>query len=297
MVNIVRPVQSILAYSTAYAGYDGSEFSLFLDQVKARYPHLKAYRSRVTEAWLAFGDEDLFAVAKLTYEDSRIRVPPKTWGDTTDHRTFNLFSRTIENFKIKRDKEEHHLKKSKSDAVILDAIGRYTKPLTTHELVLLTSSEVSTPIYEFYGPVVRQRDALRRTVGVISGSPAERYLMQVARNNKEDLSAELADVTRFVSMCDELEALDLHKREVKAVHIDGDTVRVVDVPTRHRYDGVPDLHPVGVRSDEMHYAIYSVKDVPDIIRDRVNALNILGRLEFVPNVGIKHSDKVFYVVI
>ena len=42
---------------------------------------------------------------------------------------------------------------------------------------------------------------------------------------------------------------------------------------------------------------YGLNDLPEIYRGRIDALNITEPMEFIPGVGIKHSDRIFYVVI
>jgi hypothetical protein len=216
-------------------------------------------------------------------------------GQAKPQNTFNLYSRTICNPRVNDSREEYHLKKSSDSNNIIVAIGKYVKPLSPQELVNLSGSDVSSTLYEFFNPLVRNLRRLRQNIGLVEGSPAERFMLNMGRSDTT-LPPELQPVTEYLESIDSYDAMNIHKREVHAVIIANDAVRVIAVPTRYRYDGVPDVVTFDDPS-KYEYTIYGHSEVPELYRNRINVLNITERMEFIPGVGIKHSDKVFYVVI
>jgi len=121
-------------------------------------------------------------------------------------------------------------------------------------------------------------------------------MLSVARDNAAALPFELQQVIEFLESHEELNAADPHKRAVHALIIADDGVRVMPVPTGYRYGGVPELVPTEIPGG-VEYLIYGLNDLPEIYRGRIDVLNIAEPMEFVPGVGIKHSDRLFYVVI
>jgi hypothetical protein len=292
MVNIVAKqlhIRERLYPEDSYAGQNGAVFTSFLSSARKAYPHLTFYRISSISAWIMFNKDDLYGVAKITYEDARIRLT----GKARD--TFNLYSRTICNPRVNDTRDQYHLKSSFDSNNILVAIGKYVKPLSPQELVNLSGSDVSSTLYEFFNPLVRNLRRLRQNIGLIEGSPAERFMLNMGRSDTT-LPPELQPVTEYLESIDSYNAMNIHKREVHAVIIANDAVRVVAVPTRYRYDGVPDVVTFDDPS-KYEYTIYGHSEVPELYRNRINVLNITERMEFIPGVGIKHSDKVFYVVI
>jgi hypothetical protein len=292
MVNIVAKqlhIRERLYPEGNYAGQNGAVFTSFLSSARKAYPHLTFYRISSISAWIMFNKDDLYGVAKITYEDARIRLT----GKARD--TFNLYSRTICNPRVHDTRDQYHLKSSSDSNNIIVAIGRYVKPLSPQELVNLSGSDVSSILYEFFNPLVRNLRRLRQNIGLVEGSPAERFMLNMGRSDTT-LPPELQLVTEYLESIDSYDAMNIHKREVHAVIIANDAVRVVAVPTRYRYDGVPDVVTFDDPS-KYEYTIYGHSEVPELYRNRINVLNITERMEFIPGVGIKHSDKVFYVVI
>ena len=292
MVNIVAKqsyIRERLYPEGNYHGDNGAVFTSFLSSARKAYPHLTFYRVSSLSAWIMFNKDDLYGVAKITYEDARIRRSSKPQN------TFNLYSRTIYNPRVSDYREEYNLKKSSDSNNIIVAIGRYVKPLSPQELVNLSGSDVSSILYEFFNPLVRNLRRLRQNIGLVEGSPAERFMLNMGRSDTT-LPPELQLVTEYLESIDSYDAMNIHKREVHAVIIANDAVRVIAVPTRYRYDGVPDVETFDDPS-KYEYTIYGHNEVPELYRNRINVLNITERMEFIPGVGIKHSDKVFYVVI
>jgi hypothetical protein len=292
MVNIVAKqsyIRERLYPEGNYAGHNGAVFTSFLSSARKAYPHLTFYRISSLSAWIMFNKDDLYGVAKITYEDARIRLT----GKARD--TFNLYSRTICNPRVNDTRDQYHLKSSSDSNNIIVAIGRYVKPLSPQELVNLSGSDVSSILYEFFNPLVRNLRRLRQNIGLVEGSPAERFMLNMGRSDTT-LPPELQLVTEYLESIDSYDAMNIHKREVHAVIIANDAVRVMAVPTRYRYDGVPDVVTFDDPS-KYEYTIYGHNEVPELYRNRINVLNITERMEFIPGVGIKHSDKVFYVVI
>ena len=293
MVNIVAKqsyIRERLYPEGNYHGDNGAVFTSFLSSARKAYPHLTFYRVSSLSAWIMFNKDDLYGVAKITYEDARIRRSSKPQN------TFNLYSRTICNPRVNDSREEYHLKKSSDSNNIIVAIGRYVKPLSPQELVNLSGSDVSSTLYEFFNPLVRNLRRLRQNIGLVEGSPADRFMLNMGRSGAVALPPELQLVTEYLESIDSYDAMNIHKREVHAVIIANDAVRVIAVPTRYRYDGVPDVVTFDDPS-KYEYTIYGHNEVPELYRNRINVLNITERMEFIPGVGIKHSDKVFYVVI
>ena len=292
MVNIVAKqlhIRERLYPEDSYAGQNGAVFTSFLSSARKAYPHLTFYRISSISAWIMFNKDDLYGVAKITYEDTRIRLT----GKARD--TFNLYSRTICNPRVNDTRDQYHLKSSSDSNNIIVAIGKYVKPLSPQELVNLSGSDVSSTLYEFFNPLVRNLRRLRQNIGLVEGSPAERFMLNMGRSDTT-LPPELQLVTEYLESIDSYDAMNIHKREVHAVIIANDAVRVIAVPTRYRYDGVPDVVTFDDPS-KYEYTIYGHNEVPELYRNRINVLNITERMEFIPGVGIKHSDKVFYVVI
>lgn len=292
MVNIVAKqlhIRERLYPEGNYAGQNGAVFTSFLSSARKAYPHLTFYRISSISAWIMFNKDDLYGVAKITYEDARIRLT----GKARD--TFNLYSRTICNPRVHDTRDQYHLKSSSDSNNIIVAIGKYVKPLSPQELVNLSGSDVSSTLYEFFNPLVRNLRRLRQNIGLVEGSPAERFMLNMGRSDTT-LPPELQLVTEYLESIDSYDAMNIHKREVHAVIIANDAVRVIAVPTRYRYDGVPDVVTFDDPS-KYEYTIYGHSEVPELYRNRINVLNITERMEFIPGVGIKHSDKVFYVVI
>lgn len=292
MVNIVAKqlhIRERLYPEDSYAGQNGAVFTSFLSSARKAYPHLTFYRISSISAWIMFNKDDLYGVAKITYEDTRIRLT----GKARD--TFNLYSRTICNPRVNDTRDQYHLKSSSDSNNIIVAIGKYVKPLSPQELVNLSGSDVSSTLYEFFNPLVRNLRRLRQNIGLVEGSPAERFMLNMGRSDTT-LPPELQLVTEYLESIDSYDAMNIHKREVHAVIIANDAVRVIAVPTRYRYDGVPDVVTFDDPS-KYEYTIYGHSEVPELYRNRINVLNITERMEFIPGVGIKHSDKVFYVVI
>lgn len=281
----------------SYAGNNGAIFTEFLKDVRKAYPHLTFWRTGSGEAWIMTHKNDLYGVAKISYDDVRVKRPASSWSTPSrDHMTFNLYSRTIVNPNVRDDRDEHHMKRTTSGSKLLPFIGGYVKALTAPELVRLTMPDVSHVIHEFYSPIVRRRDMCRRTAGLVPDSPVERYILSVSRAQAGTLPAELKPVLDYIEVSDELFSLNIRSREVRAVVFGPSEVRVMVIATRYRYDGVPDLAYI-TPTENAEYTIYGYDEVPQVIKDRVNVLNITEPLEFIPNVGVKHSDKVFYVVI
>ena len=292
MVNIVAKqlhIRERLYPEGNYAGQNGAVFTSFLSSARKAYPHLTFYRISSISAWIMFNKDVLYGVAKITYEDARIRLT----GKARD--TFNLYSRTICNPRVHDTRDQYHLKSSSDSNNIIVAIGKYVKPLSPQELVNLSGSDVSSTLYEFFNPLVRNLRRLRQNIGLVEGSPAERFMLNMGRSDTT-LPPELQLVTEYLESIDSYDAMNIHKREVHAVIIANDAVRVIAVPTRYRYDGVPDVVTFDDPS-KYEYTIYGHSEVPELYRNRINVLNITERMEFIPGVGIKHSDKVFYVVI
>jgi hypothetical protein len=292
MVNIVAKqsyIRERLYPEGNYSGDNGAVFTSFLSSARKAYPHLTFYRTSSISAWIMFNKDDLYGVAKITYEDARIRLT----GKARD--TFNLYSRTICNPRVHDTRDQYHLKSSSDSNNIIVAIGKYVKPLSPQELVNLSGSDVSSTLYEFFYPLVQNLRRLRQNIGLIEGSPAERFMLNMGRSDTT-LPPELQPVTEYLESIDSYDAMNIHKREVHAVIIANDAVRVIAVPTRYRYDGVPDVVTFDDPS-KYEYTIYGHSEVPELYRNRINVLNITERMEFIPGVGIKHSDKVFYVVI
>jgi hypothetical protein len=293
MVNIVAKqsyIRERLYPEDNYAGQDGAVFTSFLSSARKAYPHLTFYRMSSISAWILVNKDDLYGVARITYEDARIRRTSKPQN------TFNLYSRTICNPRVNDTREEYHLKKSSDSDKTIAAIGKWVKPLSPQELINLTGSDVSSTIYEFFHPLVRNLRRLRQSIGLVEGSPAERFMLNMGRSATTTLPPELQQVTDYLESIDTYDAMNIHKRQVHAVLIADDAVRVIAVPTRYRYDGVPDVITFDDPS-EYEYTIYGHNEVPELYRNRINVLNITERMEFIPGVGIKHSDRVFYVVI
>lgn len=267
-----------------------SEFLSFLSEARRAYPQFTFIRTGPTAAWILTDPDDLYAVAKITYEDARV----KSSGPTV--RTYNLYSRTITNMAVRDDRDEFNLRKSKTPDRTLRDIGTYVKPLTARELVSLTTDAVNDKLQAFYSPLVANRDRLRREIGVLKDTPACRYLLSMGRAQMGTLPPDMASVAAFVEAHEEIERFNLTKRAVRAVVSMKTVVHVIERSVYTRYDGAPSLLS-GARVRDDASEIYVPGDVPQIIQDRVNVLNITEGMEFIPEVGIKHSDRVFYVVI
>lgn len=281
----------------SYAGQNAVIFTEFLKDVRRAYPHLTFYRTGSGEAWILTHKDDLYGVAKISYDDVRLKRRTSSWKTPpSDQMTFNLYSRTIVNPNVRDDRDEHHMKRTATGAKLLPVIGQYVKALTAPELIRLTMPDVSHVIHEFYSPIVRRRDMCRRTAGLVPDSPVERYILSVSRAQTGTLPTELKPVLDYIEVSDELSSINIRSREVRAVVFGPNEVRVMVVATRYRYDGVPDF-AYATRIEDDEYTIYGYDEVPQVIKDRVNVLNIGEPLEFIPNVGVKHNDTVFYVVI
>ena len=265
-------------------------FFAYLDAAREAYPHFTFVRTAPAAAWVFADPDDLYAVAKITYADERLRRRGKTVN------TYNVFSRTIKNTTIRPENDEHHLRKSSALDKALKDLGRYVKPLTLPELVNLTSDEVNTALQGFFGPLVALRDRKRREIGIVPGTPAARYVLSMGRGARDTVPPDMASVFEFVEAHDMVEQFDLASRDVRAVVFSKTGVFVAASHIYVRYDGVPSLS-IGRGFAGGEYEIYDPADVPQVIQDRVNVLNITEGMEFIPNVGVKHSDKVFYVVI
>jgi hypothetical protein len=274
----------------SYDGQYGAIFTDFLSSARKAHPNLTFYRTRNDTAWVMVDKNDLYAVAKITYADARV----KSRGSSKP--TFNLYSRAIRNRSVNEYRDEHHLTRFSDSAKTIDAIGTYVKPLTVKELVRLTAPEVSSSLDRFFDPLVRKQNMQRRNIGLLPESLAERFMLSVARDNAAALPFELQQVIEFLESHEELNAADPHKRAVHALIIADDGVRVMPVPTGYRYGGVPELVPTAIPGG-VEYLIYGLNDLPEIYRGRIDVLNITEPMEFVPGVGTKHSDRLFYVVI
>jgi hypothetical protein len=283
-------IQKQLYPENSYEGQYGAIFTAFLSSARKAHPGLTFYRTRTDTAWVMVDKNDLYAVAKITYADARVNPSrsPKP--------TFNLYSRTIRNRNVKDYRDAHHLTKFSDSAKAIAAIGAYVKPLTVTELVRLTAPEVSDVLYAFFNPLVRKQNMQRRNIGLLPESLAERFMLGVARDNAAALPFELQQVIEFLESHEELNAADPHKRAVHALIIADDGVRAMPVPTGYQYEGVPELVPTKIPG-EVEYLIYGLNDLPEIYRGRIDVLNITEPMEFIPGVGIKHSDRLFYVVI
>ena len=180
MVNIVAKqlhIRERLYPEDSYAGQNGAVFTSFLSSARKAYPHLTFYRISSISAWIMFNKDDLYGVAKITYEDTRIRLT----GKARD--TFNLYSRTICNPRVNDTRDQYHLKSSSDSNNIIVAIGKYVKPLSPQELVNLSGSDVSSTLYEFFNPLVRNLRRLRQNIGLVEGSPAERFMLNMGRSD------------------------------------------------------------------------------------------------------------------
>lgn len=265
-------------------------FLAYLNAAREAYPHFTFIRTGPSIAWVIASPDDLYAVAKITYDDVRIR------GGDGLVKTYNVFSRTIENKAVRTDREERYLRKSTAMDKAIKDIGRYVKPLTNRELVALASVDVNDALHAFFGKIVALRDRKRREIGVVPGTPAAQYILRLGREKMDTLPPELAAVAEFVEAHDMVEQFDLSARDVRAVVLSNNGAFVLPRPIYTRYDGIPALMTTS-GSFKNDYQIYDLADVPQVIQDRVNVLNITGGMEFIPDVGVKHSDKVFYVVI
>jgi hypothetical protein len=224
----------------SYDGQYGAIFTDFLSSARKAHPNLTFYRTRNDTAWVVVDKNDLYAVAKITYADARV----KSRGSSKP--TFNLYSRAIRNRSVNEYRDEHHLTRFSDSAKTIDAIGAHVKPLTVKELVRLTAPEVSSSLDRFFDPLVRKQNMQRRNIGLLPESLAERFMLSVARDNAAALPFELQQVIEFLESHEELNAADPHKRAVHALIIADDGVRVMPVPTGYRYGGVPELVPTAI---------------------------------------------------
>jgi hypothetical protein len=106
------------------------------------------------------------------------------------------------------------------------------------------------------------------------------------------LAAEFLELHRGV------ETLGIKNKIIKAVFFDSRGAHVFDVGMRTAYDGVPTVFMASAQlTDQSSRYAVQWNELDPTIKGRVEVLNIMEPMEFVPNVGLKHSDRLFYVVI
>jgi hypothetical protein len=274
--------------NTNYAGEAGSTFTEALNAAKAAYPNLRFYRVDSRTAWIYFDDSDLYAVAMISYGDARLRIPR---NNAAPKYTYNVSSRMIE--------LPNNIKRCKTLEAMLCAIGTEVRALRPVQTVFMATEEsVSPAVRAVFAPLVRDLIRKRRELGVTPGGAVEAALAAGTANLQSAAPSTVQLVTEFLELHREVQALDVKNKTVKAVFFDRRGVYVFDVATRYTYDGTPDVF----MSSQLRDQQVSVEPVPldavdPVIRGRMEVLNIVEPLEFVPNVGLKHSDRLFYVVV
>lgn len=278
--------------STNYTGEAGSTFTEVLSAAKAAYPNLGFYRIDSRSAWIYFDDNDLYAVARVSYADARQRVPR---NNSSPKYTYNLESRMIET--------PSNLKRCNTLKTLLRVIGTEVKALRPVQTVyMVTEDFVSNAVKAVFTPKIREINRLRRELGFVPSnagpSAIEDALLTGNLVYHSAAPKTIQLINEFLDLYGEAQALDIRNKTVKAVFSDWRGAHVFDVATRYTYDGTPDVFmSAQLRDQQASVQPIPLDAVDPAIRGRMEVLNIMEPLEFVPNVGVKCTDRLFYVVI
>lgn len=272
----------------SYAGEAGSIFTEVLSAARAAYPNLGFYRVDSRSAWIYFDDSDLYAVAMISYADARQRIPRT---NSAPKYTYNVWSRVIE--------RPSNLKRCNTLETMLRTIGTEVKALRPVQSVYMATDDfVSNAVKAAFIPTIRDLNRARRDLGFTPGSALEDALMSGALAYplaKPDMAALLEE---FVGLRKKADELDIRNKTVKAILFDRRGVYVFNIATRYTYDGTPDVFmSAQLRDQQASVEPIPPEEVDPVLRGRVEVLNIMEPLEFVPNVGVKCTDRLFYVVI
>lgn len=273
---------------SAYTSEAGHHFTEVLDEIMKAYPNLRFYRHDGRAAWIYFDESDLYAVALISYSDARLRIPN---AHRKEKLTYNLSSRMIE--------LPENTRRCNTKEALIRAVGTKVKALTPAQAVYMaTNNDAPDAIRKAFGSKLQKLNGKRRELGFIEGSAFEDCLVkglidfQRAPQTTATLAAEFLELHR------ELETLGIKNKIIKAVFFDFRGAHVFDVGMRTSYDGVPTVFMASAQLTDQN-SRYAVQwnELDPTIKGRVDVLNIMEPMEFVHNVGLKHSDRLFYVVI
>jgi hypothetical protein len=193
----------------------------------------------------------------------------------------------------------NNIKRRKTLEAMLCAIGTEVRALRPVQTVFMATEDfVSPAVKAVFAPLLRDLIRKRRELGFTPGSAVETALEAGTISLKSAAPIMVQLVTEFLELHREVQALDVRNKTVKAVFFDCRGVYVFDVGTRYTYDGTPDVFMSSqLRDQQVSVEPMPLDNVDPIIRGRTDVLNIMEPLEFVPNVGLKHSDRLFYVVV
>ena len=265
-------------------------FKAFLDKVQVELPYLKTIRTGSTSAYFYYED-DAVTAGYVVFGDMRRAIR------TTSKPLYHVVSHTIKNPKYADHNDLHHSKSSANPDKAITLLKKHMRRPSLEHVVAVTKNIFCEPARN--GDQARSKslaDTLN-ALGVRSSETPAFDALEQLRGLALLPQDTQATLDKAVNLKAEIAASSLANLNVVAVQLRGmgeDTTAQYGkmVPTALSYW-------YGAMDNPFHDGKYmsAVSDLPEEIANRMAVLNIVDDGQYVPEVGVRIGERLFYVVL
>jgi len=287
-----QPVDALVAVQSHMG--DRSEqdaaFTKFLDEIRKALPGVHVARSSGTKADLYY-PEDFCSFMRVSYRDVRAKITEEA------KRTYNVYSRTIENKKFASWRDEHRSISSNDMSKALAAVKRYAARPAPEEVMKFSRGKFTDAVRDLDNDYDNPVRVARSNLGI--GSNGTPLLDELRRLHEEGVPFRDAKVAEYVG------AYVAAKKEFDENRIPNGTPIVFveirgdgDLAVAHVISTtavVKSWSSLSLASGDT--AVMPLAELPDDLQGRLSVLSIMPPRQYAVRVGMRLSDRVFYAVL
>lgn len=259
------------------------ELSDFCSMVESAMPGVKTRPKGNSEAWV-YNPYDLITMGYIGFRDFTVKMSgTKQYGVASDY---------IDNEKYSSDSLQRHMVMRKHLTAAVKAAVEYLKPPTPQQIAATLVHSYARGVSDVRGSLVRKRNELESQLLEGPTNKLDSLLMREALHLLESghtfTDPLLAQTLRaYVESIDELAATDSVSSKARVILVRQNTV-TVGIQTK------VGLYTAGPLTDVEHYR---PDEVPEHIVGRIVMLDMVGVGNYVPGVGIKAKEGIYYAAI
>ena len=265
-------------------------FKEFLDKVRVEIPYLNIIRTGGTSAYFYYED-DAVTAGYVTFGDMRRTIK------TVLKPLYHVVSHTIKNPKYADHNDLHHSKSSANPDKAITLLKTHMRRPSLEHVVAVTKDIFCEPAR--IGDQVRSKslaDALN-ALGVRSSETPAFYALEQLRGLALLPQDTQATLDKAVNLKAEIAASSLANLNVVAVQLRG---MGEDVTAQYgKMTPTALSYWYGAMDNPFHDGKYmsAVSDLPEEIANRMAVLSIVDDSQYVPEVGVRIGERLFYVVL
>lgn len=271
---------------------NSERFGAFLDKLKAEIPHLNIHRANATKAHLYYEDDTVTAGC-VTLAD--VRMVSRSGVSKV---TYNIITPSIVNPKYTDNNELHHSKSTANPDTAIALIKTYVRRPTLHHILALTSYAMGKPADD---ALAQKRTELADTLaklGVRGLSTPAFYALEQCAGASFIPTTTRELIAKANQLQVDVEQMALGKRDLALVQLLGSGDSLMARYGMLTKDAIKSWW-YNHGNDSIAGDIHTVEtsELPEEIVNRMAVLSIVDDGQYVPEVGVRVGERLFYAVL